>query len=90
MNIGLILTRMHSNKKAMLWVVETSVMKLLGENRVSFDTPFVSKFKPHNDSRDERPHILQWAYCSACARKAAPGDFQGHGDREGFVSIVLQ
>ena len=76
MNIGLILMPMHSNKKAMLWVVETSVMKLSGENRVSFGTPFVLKFKPHSDSRDERPQSYNGRIAALASGKLHRGIFR--------------
>ena len=54
-NIGVILMPMHTSKKNMMWVTEVSILNLLGENRMNFDTPFCLRFQPHQDVRDERP-----------------------------------
>jgi hypothetical protein len=75
-NLGIILMPMFAHKKSMLWVTETTMMKLLGENRVSFDLPFQMKFSAHNDNRDERPLSYTGRIATSATGKVHKGIFR--------------
>jgi hypothetical protein len=72
-HLAVILMPMFSHKKSMLWITETTVMRLLGDNKVSFDLSFQMKFASHSDTRDERPLSYNGRLAAAPSSKLHKG-----------------